>query len=385
MRQHRLGTLCVLAASLLPAAAFACMWDYDTLQMERNRFPSALELITGKFLRHSREFYEWRITDRLEKLKNEPDNLAYYDDLAVAYSKTGRNDKAIETILIKDKRKPGLYESEANHSTFLMLAGRMEEGLKHIDEALRINPDAHFGREKYQKRLAEYVLSRNKDGKISLPLARVDDPKYDSFRYFLIPPGPRNSELRRDEADRKAAINAVLGMMRFANHDSPILLEALGDLLRNDRLRHGGGTTWDEKHLAARAYLKASYAVSDEQARRSYRNKADDARSLQLKYSDTGDELSLDELEASFMQEVAQADEWFAGVRKNEIQWIQEGKDADQEFTRYYLTEPVVDADPSEKLPAGPFFERRTVRIIGALCIVAILLGALLRLLLRRL
>jgi tetratricopeptide (TPR) repeat protein len=177
-----------MAALLFPAPAFACMWDYDTLQMERNRFPSALELITGKFLRHSREFYQWRIADRLEKLKKEPDNLAYYDDLAVAYSKTGQNDRAIETILIKDKKKPGLYETEANHGTFLMLAGRIEEGLKHVDEALRINPDAHFGREKYQKRLAEYVLSRNKDGKISLPLARVDDPKYGSFRDFLIPP-----------------------------------------------------------------------------------------------------------------------------------------------------------------------------------------------------
>ncbi len=37
----------------------ACLWDTDTLQMERQRFPDALELITGKFLRHSREFYDW--------------------------------------------------------------------------------------------------------------------------------------------------------------------------------------------------------------------------------------------------------------------------------------------------------------------------------------
>jgi hypothetical protein len=45
----------------LPAVAVACLWDVDTLRMERSRFPSVLELITGKFLRHSPEFYRWRI------------------------------------------------------------------------------------------------------------------------------------------------------------------------------------------------------------------------------------------------------------------------------------------------------------------------------------
>ena len=48
----------------VPAPALACMWDHDTLRQERARFPHALELITGKFLRHSKEAYEWRIRDR---------------------------------------------------------------------------------------------------------------------------------------------------------------------------------------------------------------------------------------------------------------------------------------------------------------------------------
>ena len=47
-----------VALLALPTAAFACLWDYDTLKQERARFPDALEVITGKFLRHSPEFYE---------------------------------------------------------------------------------------------------------------------------------------------------------------------------------------------------------------------------------------------------------------------------------------------------------------------------------------
>src|SRR5262249_4328976 len=140
MSQRRRMILGLAAAILLPATAIACMWDYDTLQMERTRFPSALELITGKFLRHTPEFYRWRMDDRLKKQKSEPENLPYYDDLAVAYEKTGNRQKAIETMVQKAQLKPGLYEMEANLGTFLMLDGRLEEGLVHINEALRINP-----------------------------------------------------------------------------------------------------------------------------------------------------------------------------------------------------------------------------------------------------
>ena len=66
---------------------------------------------------------------------------------------------------------PGRYETAANLGTFYFHAGKLAEGLPHIDRALAINPDAHFGRERVQKRLVEYVVARNKAG--ALPLADV--------------------------------------------------------------------------------------------------------------------------------------------------------------------------------------------------------------------
>ncbi|HVK07567.1 MAG TPA: tetratricopeptide repeat protein, partial [Gemmataceae bacterium] len=94
-----------IAAALLglPTAALACLWDYDTLKQERSRFPDTLEIITGKFLRHSPEFYEWRIRDRLKKLESNPNDPRLLDDLAVAYDKTGQHDKAIETMERQEK------------------------------------------------------------------------------------------------------------------------------------------------------------------------------------------------------------------------------------------------------------------------------------------
>ncbi len=42
---------------------FPCGWDSDTIAMEKRMFPTVHELITGKFLQHSQEFYYWRVID----------------------------------------------------------------------------------------------------------------------------------------------------------------------------------------------------------------------------------------------------------------------------------------------------------------------------------
>src|SRR5262245_40296206 len=150
MNRLRLAVPLALAAALLaPAAASACLWDYDTLKMERARFPSALELITGKFLRHSPEFYQWRIEDRQRKLRADPGTAALIDDLAVAYDKTGRPDLAITTILPSYKKDPKRYKTLANLATFYVHAGRLEECVTFVDRALAVEPNAHFGQEKY--------------------------------------------------------------------------------------------------------------------------------------------------------------------------------------------------------------------------------------------
>jgi hypothetical protein len=79
----------------------ACGWDWDTIQMEKQQFPQIHELITGKFYRHSQELYYWRIKDRSARIQKYPDSLHLYDDLAMAFDKTGEPAKAIETMLKK--------------------------------------------------------------------------------------------------------------------------------------------------------------------------------------------------------------------------------------------------------------------------------------------
>jgi hypothetical protein len=225
----------LIAAALLalPTGLFACLWDYDTLKQERARFPDTLEIITGKFLRHSPEFYEWRIKDRLAKLKTDPSNPALHDDLAVAYAKTGQYAKAIATMEALEKIAPGRYETYSNLGTFHFLAGDIPKALPLIDKALAINPDAHFGREKYQRWLGEYLLSKRSR---VLPIAPPDmnflvQSDRGSFAAFL---RQKLNNDRLEVTDLQPAIRGVLGMMRFADHENPVLLEVLGDLLAHD-------------------------------------------------------------------------------------------------------------------------------------------------------
>ena len=59
-------------------SAVPCVWDYDTLKMENQTFPNISELISGNFLRHSNDFYGWRIRDRISAIEEDSGNFLLY-------------------------------------------------------------------------------------------------------------------------------------------------------------------------------------------------------------------------------------------------------------------------------------------------------------------
>lgn len=321
---------------LLPA--HACLWDYDTLAMERQKFPSVLELITGKFLRHSPEYYAWRIEDRQKKLAALPPDagndirLPLRDYLAVAYDKLGRHDEAIafgeETLALDPQR----YESVANLGTFYIHDGQLEKGLELIQEAIRINPDAHFGREKYQQYLVEYLLLRRKEGDASLPLKREHSfaPNFESYvRYreaglkYQEIPFESSPPLRIMGVD-KEALKGLLGMMRFGNFQSPILLEALGDVLSPPNT-----VDYRQKHLAQRAYLAAAWQRGE-------------TTELELPSAAIQDGADPENVVARLKEEMQQAEAWYAQIVEDEKRWIAQGLDVDAAFAEKYYVEPTV-------------------------------------------
>ncbi|MDP1561201.1 MAG: hypothetical protein Q8M16_07375 [Pirellulaceae bacterium] len=332
MSRLKAGLLASALAVLSLPFLVACIWDVDTIAMERAQFPSALELITGKFIRHSDAYYEWRVQDRLAKLKDREGDLALRDDLAVAYDKLKQHQLAIDTMTKSLELQPKRYETLANLGTFYIHAGNLEVGLDYIKQAIAINPDAHFGREVYQQLVVEYVLDRKKsrtEGAL-LPLRNswsASEPG--GFVRFL----RKVRESSEQEEEVTAAVKGILGMMRFGDYQSPVLLEVLGDLMV---ARHRES---DATQLAARAYWRAA-AVTDAPAQQAYLDFGFKALSTQLINGKQNN--VIDKNQAQLEAEVAEAERWFQGVVDDERRWIEAGVDVDAAFAQKYYADPVV-------------------------------------------
>ena len=123
---------------------------------------------------------------------------------------------------------------------------------------------------------------------------------------------------------RQAALTGILGMMRFADFDNPILTEALGDVLRS------GEADENAAHLAAQAFLQASRKSAKPADQERIGNKLEWAGMLTEGFQMRNEVKALN---ASLAEGAALA----AKVRADEIAWIKAGKDADAEFQKKYL------------------------------------------------
>lgn len=363
------------------ATAYACLWDNDTLQMERLRFPGVLEIITGKFVRHSQAYYEWRIVNRKQKLQTNPDDPALIDDLAVAYAKLGRPEEGIAILEPTLATHPDRYETLSNLGTLLFFAGRLDESKDCIRRAIEINPDAHFGRERYQLLLTEY-LQQTDHAKTGVMRGGNKSGELVDFAHFV---ASRQSKVGDQGADAtsdrssddpgnqikeiRLATKGVLGMMHFADFKSPILLEALGDLL---------SVGWPDENLtqlAARAYLRAAQFSDEQSAAHEFHELAREALRSHGDFGMHRDGVDLSNLERQLAKEVAAADAWFSSIAANEHRWITENSDVDREFASAYydsLETTLATADKKVRsewrLPRPSYLDRLLIKAFGLFC-----------------
>jgi tetratricopeptide (TPR) repeat protein len=344
--------LSVVFIFVITSTLQACLWDWDTLQMERRRFPGTLEIITGKFVRHSSAYYEWRIQDRTKRMRSPAEDPDLADDLAVAYSKLGRHAEGIALLEQALAAHPDRYETLANLGTIHMLAGDLEVGKKYVDRAIVVNPDAHFGREKYQSLLAEYFLTKRKSPQpiASGAITLQSKGRACGFAEFVLAKrgrGNRWIDEKSDDADQiqaelAAAQKGVLGMMHFANHDSPLLLEALGDLLIAWPARKD-----DALQLAARSYYRVAQLSKDKEAKDEFEKAAANMLEGHLDYinlhkgdletEEEGRKVVLEKLSSDLNRELAAAQTYFDSIAGDERRWIAEDIDVDKAFaSKYY-------------------------------------------------
>lgn len=316
--------------------------------MERRRFPGVHELITGRFVRHGREFYEWRAADRRRRLEPTPDDPALVDDLAVALDKLGRPLEGIEELERIRKLHPDRYETIANLGTLLIHAGRHSEGAKWIERALEINPEAHFGRERFQLLLVQYIQKSElkTEGVLSTESRWSRSQKF-GFAQFV-------TGDRWDTDELNAALKGVMGIVHFGNAESPLVLEALGDLL----LRQNEGRD-DARLLAARAYLKAARNSTRTEVADRYRKMAEESLAPNADYHGSNWSKAAALVAETLEADLQEASNWRASIEADERAWIQQGADVDRRFAeKYYESLPELVSAAETKLQKEPLHER---------------------------
>ncbi|MCC5877111.1 MAG: hypothetical protein JJU11_12900 [Candidatus Sumerlaeia bacterium] len=159
----------------------ACLWDKDTLAEEGGDLPDVVDVIVGRYDLFPAEYYQARLERVTKVIEEDRFALPEYDDAAVACDRLGRFDEAIvwmerkravldeiDTLSDAD-RFDHEYRYLANLGTFYahrwVASGAdredladLQRGRDLIAEAIEFNPDAHFGRERYQLFALEWLL-----------------------------------------------------------------------------------------------------------------------------------------------------------------------------------------------------------------------------------
>jgi hypothetical protein len=301
------ATAVVAALLSLSLPAMACLWDRDTPADEAKGLPQVAAVITGRFIRNPPLYYEMRLARVAALLKEQPGILDAYDDAAVACDRLGRGDEAIARMEKKreqldrfDQTRPDVkehwYRYHANLGTFLAhrwsRAGadrnriaEVKQGRDEIARAIEINPKAHFGREKYQLMVMDWM---------------IDPPVIGATRElpnFLELKGSLSGRKQKESGD---AVKGLSGLIVLGNAwESVDVFNALGAALAN----HG-----DRNVLAYLARLRAVELI--EAGKSSLVPGTPKGRALEEMLYSADYEVETKQLEHRFRELRAEAEAW---------------------------------------------------------------------------
>ena len=135
----------------------ACIWDGRTLGEEKKSRPDLANIILNAGKPKPADPTIRQDIDRLRALP-QPDNVDWINNLAGAFIRSGQPAEAVKLLEPARERFPDNYGIHANLGTSYHLLGRYADAEREIAKDLEINPDAHFGLEKYHLALLQYLM-----------------------------------------------------------------------------------------------------------------------------------------------------------------------------------------------------------------------------------
>lgn len=228
------AALCALA----PSPARACLWHQDTVWIDATYMQDVLSVLVGRFPINPPLYYEMRLQRRQRELAQNPKDLAAYDDAGVASDFLDKPDEAIAWMDKKKaqldalpdgdaRKKEHLYRYLSNQGTFYFhrwLAhgashkdlGDIRKARQLLGDALKLNPSAHFGREKYQILVMDWLLKPQKDLD-TIAISRItgeSDSLDDKTKQTVIPSFFPQLSAKFDKTDvEEGAVRGLAGLV----------------------------------------------------------------------------------------------------------------------------------------------------------------------------
>jgi hypothetical protein len=203
--------LATCAGLCLPlATGQACIWDAQTKLSEKISRPDLVKAIRGEIAEKPDVNGLQRKIQQLRASPKEND-VAWWNDLAGAHLRLGESQKAATLLEPVVVRFPNDYGVHANLGTAYHLLGRYKEAEKEIARDLEINPEAHFGLERYHLALLQYLVRDTNYQTCHLYIDEWSEPFLHRGTWISNPGGKLSSANAKPlDADERKELEAML-------------------------------------------------------------------------------------------------------------------------------------------------------------------------------
>ena len=201
----------ILAVLGFSGRALACINDSKTLSAEKREHPTLAQAILSPKIEQPDVK---SLTEDIQKLKSNPktNDVAWWNDLDGAYLRLGQPAEAVKILEPLINRFAGDYGIHANLGTAYHLLGRYADAEREIRRDTEINPEGHFGLEKYHLALLQYLPERS----ISVVEACVCGRIYRYMMSIFASPGRRLHELASHRVSEANSAHEFSGAEREA-------------------------------------------------------------------------------------------------------------------------------------------------------------------------
>ncbi|HEX4264887.1 MAG TPA: tetratricopeptide repeat protein [Verrucomicrobiae bacterium] len=151
----------ILLITFLPLTVTACVWDAQSLSREKSRnYDLAQTILHNDPIAENTN--ELRATIKSLEANRQENDVDWWNNLAGSYIRLSQSEMAVKLLEPVVKKFPNDYGIHANLGTAYHLLGRYQDAEHEIARDLEINPDAHFGLEKYHLALLQYLVRDSK-------------------------------------------------------------------------------------------------------------------------------------------------------------------------------------------------------------------------------